>query len=41
MEDREQDLTEQEYEPPRAEDVETDEAPSVTAAGQTKQVGAG
>ena len=29
------------YEPPRAEDASTDEAPSVTAAGGTKAVGAG
>lgn len=30
-----------EYEAPRAEDVATDDAPSVTAAGKSKTVGAG
>lgn len=37
--DREQQAPD--YEPPRAEDVSTDDAPSVTAAGGTKTIGAG
>ena len=42
MNERPQDTTEPaEYEAPRAEDVDTDDAPSVTAAGGTKTVGAG
>lgn len=42
MDDAKQDPTpEQEYEPPTAQDVETQDAPSVSAAGSTKTIGAG
>ena len=41
MDDSRQDANEQEYEAPRAEDVSTEDAPSVTAAGKTKSPGAG
>jgi hypothetical protein len=35
MSDGDRQVPEPEYEPPRAQDVETDDAPSVTAAGKT------
>jgi len=40
MEEPRQDPT-QEYEAPKAEDVATDDAPSITAAGKTGAEGAG
>ena len=41
MDERSDERTDQPYEPPSAEDVATDDTPSVTAAGGTKTVGAG
>jgi hypothetical protein len=41
MEDTRQEPEPQEYEAPKAEDVSTEDAPSVTAAGKTLPPGAG
>jgi hypothetical protein len=42
VDERSDERTDQQpYEPPSAEDVATDDVPSVTAAGGTKTVGAG